>query len=108
MDKHFPGVTFESTPTDSQGRTRVKQNRVFFPVDSAKPIFLAVVSLDVDRDIGNFVTRQKLDDQTFVQALIWTIPSWLTTLGSLTTRVWKSPPPFGTSPLLHQRLCRPG
>ncbi|KAI3481347.1 hypothetical protein L1887_56366 [Cichorium endivia] len=30
----------------SQSRTRVKLNRVFFPADSAKPVPLAVVSLD--------------------------------------------------------------
>ncbi|CAF2086706.1 unnamed protein product [Brassica napus] len=34
-------------PPDSwSNRTRVKLNRVFFPADSAKPVPLAVVSLD--------------------------------------------------------------
>jgi hypothetical protein len=30
---------------------RVKLNRVFFPVKFAKPVHLAVFSLDIDRDI---------------------------------------------------------
>ncbi|CAF2086209.1 unnamed protein product [Brassica napus] len=37
---------FYTSQVISQSRTRVKLNRVFFPADSAKPVPLAVVSLD--------------------------------------------------------------